>query len=205
GRGLIPQGQAGSVRGVVVNGRAINDARFTNEHIVIPKTYLVTGVNVVELTFESPISTSGSAVTRYVDHTDNREYLYTLFVPSDASTAFPCFDQPDLKARFKLTITNVSPFWKVVSNTSADWDAIADDVSFKKSSRAISFHETQPLSTYQFAFAAGEFAEFKDEASPYKTHLYVRQSQAARARKELAEVFRLNREGLNFYGRYFDH
>src|ERR1041384_6700968 len=35
--------------------------------------------------------------------------------------------------------------------------------------------------------------------------LYVRQSQAERARKELPEVFRINREGLNFYGRYFDH
>src|SRR5207248_3795972 len=67
------------------------------------------------------------------------------------------------------------------------------------------FRETQPLSTYQFAFAAGPFAEFKDEASPYKTHIYVRQSQAERARKELAEVFRINREGLNFYGRYFAH
>ena len=55
--------------------------------------------------FESPISPAGSAVTRYLDREDGSEYIYTLFVPSDASTTFPCFDQPDLKARFTLEAT----------------------------------------------------------------------------------------------------
>ena len=30
----------------------------------------------------------------------NPEFLYSLFVPARAHLAFPCFDQPDLKARF---------------------------------------------------------------------------------------------------------
>ena len=33
------------------------------------------------------------------------DYLYTLFVPVRAHEAFPCFDQPDLKARFALSLT----------------------------------------------------------------------------------------------------
>ena len=45
--------------------------------------------------------------------------------------------------------------------------------------------------------------EYTETITLVKTHLYVRQSQVERARKELTEVFRLNREGLNFYGRYF--
>ncbi len=60
------------------------------------------GENVIKLDFTSPILTSGSAITRYVDKEDGAEYIYSLFVPSDASTAFPVFDQPDLKARFTL-------------------------------------------------------------------------------------------------------
>ena len=32
----------------------------------------------------------------------DREFLYTLFVPARAHRAFPCFDQPDLKARYTL-------------------------------------------------------------------------------------------------------
>ena len=75
-----------------------------NEHLILPKEFLKTGENVIKINFASPIKTSGAAVTRYVDKEDNAEYVYSLFVPSDASTAFPVFDQPDLKARFQLNI-----------------------------------------------------------------------------------------------------
>ena len=33
------------------------------------------------------------------------DYVYSLFVPADASTLFPCFDQPDLKARFVWSLS----------------------------------------------------------------------------------------------------
>ncbi|HEX8073163.1 MAG TPA: M1 family aminopeptidase [Pyrinomonadaceae bacterium] len=208
-RVVNPQTQTAAVRDLNVNGRAVADARFDNEHILIPHAYLVAGENVVKLAFESPVRASGSAVTRYVDAADKREYLYTLFVPSDASTAFPCFDQPDLKARFKLTLTTTALNWRVISNTESELERLEDRMGPCAQNlclqKRFTYRETEPLSTYQFAFAAGEFAEFKDEASPFKTHLYVRQSQVERARQELPEVFRLNREGLQFFARYFDY
>jgi aminopeptidase N len=182
-----------------VNGRAAADAREVNDHIVIPGAYLVKGENVVRLKFESPVSTSGSAVTRYLDREDNSEYLYTLFVPSDASTAFPCFDQPDLKARFQLSVSAPNS-WKVVTNTAVEFaepDASGNYLTLQ-------FHETEPLSTYLFAFAAGPFKEFKDTTSRVPMSLYVRKSKAARAEKELAEVFRLHRDCLAFLASYFD-
>ena len=188
-----------AVRDLVVNDQAVTNAQFANDHLVVPGAHLRAGENVVRLKFRTPISLSGSAVTRYVDQEDKREYLYTLFVPSDASTFFPCFDQPDLKARFQLSVA-APPSWKVVSNTRAETTTMNGAAQ-----KFLSFGETEPLSTYHFAFAAGEFAEFTDEASPYQTHLYVRHSKAERARKELAEVFRLNREGLGFLSRYFDY
>ncbi len=195
-RVVNPQAQTASVRDIVVNGQAVNDARFTNEHIVIAPEHLVAGENTIKLAFESPISAAGNAVTRYRDGADKREYLYTLFVPSDASTVFPCFDQPDLKARFQLNVATLTA-WTVITNTHAE------TVTRSGTNSLWRFRETVPLSTYQFAFAAGEFAHFQDEGSPYKTNLYVRQSQVERARKELAEVFRLNRAGLDFFARYF--
>ena len=76
---------------------------LTNEHLVI-RQGIKLGENVIKLDFTSPILTSGSAITRYIDKEDGSEYIYSLFVPSDASTAFPVFDQPDLKARFQLNI-----------------------------------------------------------------------------------------------------
>jgi aminopeptidase N len=186
------------VSNIKANGKSVDDAQFTNEHLVIPRSYLTAGANTVELDFESPVSTSGSAVTRYLDREDNSEYIYTLFVPSDASTTFPCFDQPDLKARFQLNVGTLTA-WTVVTNTNPVTVTRSGTNSFWR------FAETVPLSTYQFAFAAGPFAEFKDESSPYGTRLFVRKSKAERAKKELAEVFRLNREGLKFYEGYFGH
>jgi aminopeptidase N len=181
---------------IEVNGREVKDARTVNDHIIIPGNYLVGGENVMRLKFESPISTSGSAVTRYLDREDKSEYIYTLFVPSDASTAFPCFDQPDLKARFQLRVSTLMA-WHIVSNTGAEMITRNGTNSFWQ------FRETEPLSTYLFAFAAGPFAKFTDETSRTPMSLYVRKSKAERARKELAEVFRLHRECLAFLADYF--
>jgi len=135
-------------------------------------------------------------VTRYLDREDRAEYVYTLFVPSDASSAFPCFDQPDLKARFKLELL-MPRAWTAVSNAPV---ARVEDAG--NSVRRIQFKETRPISTYLFAFAAGPFAEIL--ASPGGTRLFVRKSQLARARQEAPEVLRLNREAVRWFERYFD-
>jgi aminopeptidase N len=197
------------VSNIKANGRDIADAREVNDHLLIPGKYLVKGENRISLNFESPISTSGSAVTRYLDREDKSEYIYTLFVPSDASTVFPCFDQPDLKARFTLAIT-APEGWKVVSNTSVEHEETYDFIRIpgqpvQPEIQRLRFRETQPISTYLFAFAAGPFAEFRDNASPNYTRLFVRKSKAEQARKELAEVFRLHREGLKFLAEYFNY
>jgi aminopeptidase N len=185
---------ASRVSDIEANGRKVTGARFESEHLVIPRAHLKAGENVVSMSFASPVSTSGSAVTRYLDREDGSEYVYTLFVPSDASTAFPCFDQPDLKARFRLSVS-APEGWTVVSNSA--------QAPSPRGPAVREFNETEPLSTYQFAFAAGPFAEFKDEGSPHATRLFVRRSKAERARKELQEVFRLNRGALKFFEEYF--
>ncbi|HMJ08265.1 MAG TPA: M1 family aminopeptidase, partial [Pyrinomonadaceae bacterium] len=124
--------------------------------------------NVIKLDFTSPILTSGSAITRYVDKEDGAEYLYSLFVPSDASTAFPVFDQPDLKARFQLDVEFPND-WTVIANSperkpvceSPCFDRrIIDLLPGKRTWKG--FEETKPISTYVFAFAVGPFEEFED-------------------------------------------
>ena len=44
----------------------------------------------------------------------NDDFLYTLLVPDRASTLFPCFDQPDIKATYKLSLT-VPKDWSVLA------------------------------------------------------------------------------------------
>ena len=102
-----------SASGAIIDGKIaglrVNDVAVTpeqaNGHILIAPASLRIGTNKIELDFESAIASSNRAVTRTIDPLDSSEYLYTLFVPMDASLAFPCFDQPDLKARFTLEAT----------------------------------------------------------------------------------------------------
>ncbi len=214
----------------VTNGR--NPTRYEehDEHLIF-REGVVAGENVIKLDFTSPILTSGSAITRYVDKEDGAEYIYSLFVPSDASIAFPVFDQPDLKARFELFVTHPDG-WKVVSNTpvSGGFSSATIEQGGKQivSDPSVIFAETKPISTYVFALAAGPFAEvsepgaiatgFPGAKSPVAiapgsdpaaaqvwSNIYVRKSQAAKFKPHAAEVFRLNREGIKFLETYFDY
>lgn len=130
----------GQLLSVSVNGHDIPPA-ISHEHIMIPDSLLVEGKNQVSIRFTS----SEAGINR------RDGYLYTLLVPDRARCLFPCFDQPDLKASYSLTLT-IPAVWQAVSNSPV---ALSKDAPDGK--RIISFSPTEPLSTYLFAFAAGEF------------------------------------------------
>ena len=131
----------GSISHLAVNG-ASAESQTVNGHLVVPARFFSVGRNRIALDFVSGIATSGRAITRYPTATTAPRYIYSLFVPMDASQAFPCFDQPDLKARFDLDIT-VPDNWTTVSNTTIESVAPA-----KPGFRHTDFAETQPLPTY---------------------------------------------------------
>jgi len=190
-----------AIRAVSANGRPVPAARFASDHLVIPSEALRQGENRITLHFRFPVAVSGTAVTRFIDREDASEYLHTLFVPSEASTVFPCFDQPDLKARFTLAVTAPAA-WRVVSN--APIQALAR----KGAQTRHRFARTEPISTYQFAFAAGPFAQLtepagKSEGPPAPVKLYVRQSKLEQAKRETPELLQLNREAIGWFSAYF--
>src|SRR5262249_54752593 len=110
-------------------------------HIEIPAGAFRTGHNSIQLSF-----VAGEPGFRR-----RNDFLYTLFVPDNAAKSFPCFDQPDLKARFELTLQIPS-----------DWEAVSQGPRVSESrdgdNKSLQFAPTQPTSTYLFAFAAGKFA-----------------------------------------------
>jgi len=58
---------------------------------------------------------TGEGLHRFVDPVDGGVYLYSQFETADAKRMFACFDQPDLKARYTVTVTAPAD-WQVVSN-----------------------------------------------------------------------------------------
>ena len=196
-----PPAQGSALSGLEANGLAIERPRIVREHLVIPVRHVRGGENVIRLRFTAPIAAAGTAVTRYGDREDGAEYIYSLFVPADASTVFPCFDQPDLKARFTLGLV-LPAAWEAVSN------APAAETTEHDGAKRVRFRESEPISTYLFAFAAGPLQSLDERdaeggAPQPATRLLVRKSQRARARAEAREVFRLHDQAVAFFSDYF--
>ncbi len=161
----------GALRGrVSANGRVLGAVRHNGAHIRIPASAVHAGANRLDFDFATPIAAAGASIIRVKDPADSATYLYTLLVPSDANLLFPCFDQPDLKARVTLTLT--TPF---------GWTAVANGTRLRTESTSrglvTTFRESEPISTYLIAFAAGPWVELQAKGSRKPITLYVRKSR----------------------------
>lgn len=92
--------------------------------------------------------------------------LSTQFEATDARTAFPCFDEPELKATFDIYIVANSKF-TVLSNMPIHSHKTID----KNNQVQYKFHTGPKMSTYLVAWAIGEFdfIEALTEKSIYPT------------------------------------
>jgi len=112
----------------------------------------------------------------------------------DASAAFPCFDQPDLKGRFTLSIVHDNRD-AVVANGKGVFE---DGIGFVTTD---TFAKTVPISTYLFAFAVGPFRPVHHtDGLP---DVYVRRSQLSRAQAEIPAVQQVTADGIKFLSGYF--
>jgi aminopeptidase N len=190
---LLLDFREGTASNLMVNNSA-TPIIAENGHIVLPAEKLRAGENVIAMDFTAPVAPAGRAISRFEDKDDGSEYLYTLFVPMDASMAFPCFDQPDLKGRFRLSL-NLPGEWTAISNTPEEGEERMGGA------RKVTFAETQPISTYLFAFAVGPFRKVHDV--PGLPGLYVRQSKLQRAEAEAVEVQEITKQGIDYLSNFF--
>jgi aminopeptidase N len=125
----------------------------------------------------------------------NPEFLYTLFVPDRAATAIPCFDQPNLKARFKLTL-----------HTPTDWIAVSNGALSEETKtttgHTYQFEVTQPISTYLFAFAAGLFQAETAERNGRTMTMYHRETDEDKVTRNKETVFDLHASALSWLEAY---
>ncbi|WP_371152187.1 aminopeptidase N [Buchananella felis] len=100
-----------SVERVVVNGTQI-DPDFDGSRVFFTAA---AGENDVTVTSTMVFSRTGEGLHRYVDPADSAVYLYTQFEPTDSRRLYANFDQPDLKAVFRLSV-DAPTEWTVLSN-----------------------------------------------------------------------------------------
>ncbi|MCK9876324.1 aminopeptidase N [Frankia sp. Ag45/Mut15] len=186
---------AASVDEVVLNGRALAVADvFDGERIRLDGLAEANNLRVIGT---GVYSRTGEGLHRFVDPVDDAVYLYTQFETYDAHRMYACFDQPDLKATFTLTVT-VPADWSAISG-----GAVAATAEAAIGVRTIRFLETPVMSTYITALVAGPYHEVRDEHDGIDLGLFCRRSLAEHLDPD--ELFEITRAGFDFYHRVFDY
>jgi len=168
---------ADHIHALTVNGKTITP-RLENEHIVIAPSQLRKGSNTIGLQF-----TAGDASLNR-----NDEYLYALFVPDRARTVFPCFDQPDLKAKFALTL-RVPTGWKVLAN------GRLKDSAINGAQTIYNFTDSDLLPTYLFSFTAGKYTRAQKQIGQYNAEFLYRETDPG---ANVDSIFQAHADALRF-------
>ncbi|MET0394558.1 MAG: M1 family aminopeptidase [Chitinophagaceae bacterium] len=179
------KGTAGQIRSVSVNNRQI-PVHYNNEHLLIDEQHLVNGTNRISILF--------IAGNQSLNRSDN--FLYTLLVPDRARTVFPCFDQPDLKAVFTLGLS-LPRHWTAQANGRPYTDSV-----LKGDTKTCFFENSDTISTYLFAFVAGEFMRHQ-QPSPYgPVNFLYRETDTAKVNRSLPVICETQINALDFFGEY---
>ncbi len=184
---------APAVREIVLNGSLVSPDAFDGDRITLPG---LRAENELRVVAECAYSRSGEGLHRFTDPADGSVYLYTDLETFDAHRVYACFDQPDLKAAFELSVTAPAG-WQVVSNVAAD---VADQPAGDGASRW-HFPATPVMSTYITAIVAGPYHRVQAEHDGIPLGIYCRQSLAEYLDPD--EIFEVTRQGFDFYHQAF--
>ncbi|QPK80457.1 aminopeptidase N [Schaalia sp. ZJ405] len=190
----------GKVSVVLVNDHPhhfeVEDDRVVLDH-------LEPGELSVSVEAECRYSRTGEGLHRYRDPEDGRTYLYTQFEPNDAHRAWPCIDQPDVKARWQFTV--LAPQGWVVANNGERESLREIDGGMEHI-----FARTRPLSAYISAIIAGEWAvvdagtwtgcdDFADVSIPLR--IMCRRSLAGAL--DADDIEAVTRHGFTFFHEHY--
>lgn len=194
-----------------VNGKEVQHSQ--HEDITTLETAVEKGEAELRIKFTSKIGTGMAGFYK------SRDGIWsTHFEPSDARKAFPCFDQPDMKATFKVTLT-APKHLTVLSNMgvenefniSENYDpakeeslgAVFSPKDFEKADfpsqtelKTLVFETTPRMSTYLLAFVIGPLEYIEDG----RLRVYALKGRAEDGRFSLE----IGKKCLEFFEKYFD-
>jgi aminopeptidase N len=192
-RGVLLDFGGGRVRSIVANGQEL-----TPDHdghwLFVPGRALEEGANSLRIAFEQTYRSDGTGLHRFVDPEDGRTYLYTYLWPYYANQVFPLFDQPNLKAVFRLSV-RAPAGWEVISA------APGEIVERDDESARWAFEPTARIPSYVFSLHAGPYRIWESGAGPIPLRLMARQSLSEFVAVE--EWFDVSRRGFVHYEAYY--
>jgi aminopeptidase N len=189
-----------TVHSVTLNGEPLN-VSDVNDGVRIQLNGLK-DENELTVVADALYTNTGEGLHRFVDPVDGEVYLYSQFEVPDSRRMFAVFEQPDLKATFRFTVT-APAHWQVVSNspTPKPTEAGADTKTW-------SFAPSPKISSYITALIAGPYVSVHSQLTSRDGRTIP---LGVFARKSLAHyldadyIFEKTKQGFAFYEEKFDY
>ncbi len=173
---------------VRANGSPV-DWRAVNDHVVVGTEALdADSRNRIDIDFVA----GDEALNR------NQGFLYTLFVPDRAHFSLPLFDQPNLKGRFTLAL-HVPEGWVAVANGE---EVSRTETAAGEGGALYHFAETEPIPTYLFAFAVGDFQIETAERAGRTMRMFHRETDDEKVTRNREAIFDLHGVALDWLEEY---
>ncbi|MET7279192.1 aminopeptidase N [Kribbella sp. NPDC005582] len=137
-------------------------------------------------------SVDGEGLVRSVDAADGRVYTYGMSSLESAPRYYPCFDQPDLKAPYTVTV-----------KCHEDWVVLGNGAATRTAPGEWALAETKPLSTYFVTIVAGPYHLIRTEYDGIPLGLACRQSLTEHLERDAEDLFRTTRDAFDAYHRMF--
>jgi aminopeptidase N len=187
------------VHSVTLNGQKLDPAEVSDGiRIQLPA---LAADNELVVVADAPYMNTGEGLHRFVDPVDNEVYLYTQFEVPDSRRMFAVFEQPDLKASYKFTVTAPS-HWDVVSNSPTPVPSETTPGTDGGARSVWEFAPTPRLSSYVTALIAGPYQSVRSEVTSSDGRVIP---LGIFARKSLMQyldaenIFELTRQGFEFF------
>lgn len=190
---------ASQIRFIKLNGNNLDPAIYRDNRIELMG---LEDHNVLEVDAICDYMHTGEGMHRFVDKADGQAYVYTQFEVPDARRVFAVFEQPDMKATFKFTVT-APDHWKVFSNAPTPQPVIVGP-----GKATWYFEPTEQVSSYITAIVAGPY---QGEESSLVSSDGRTIALGAYCRASLVEyldaenIFDITRQGFAYYENTYGH
>lgn len=169
----------------VLNGRALDPALWSDGRIA------VTGLqseNTVTVEGRMGYSSDGEGLHRHVDPADGRTYLYAMSFLDAGPRWFACFDQLDLKARYRFEV-----------DAPSDWTVLGNGPSVTATPGHWTITPPQPMSTYFVTLVAGPYASVRAEHDGIPLGFHARASLREQLEAEAPDMIEVTAQSFDYY------